>query len=259
MKLTDLNTRYGMKTVLITGASSGIGQSLAQDYANLGYQVIACGRSEQRLKSLTQHNENIEPLIFDINDDNQIHHASLALPSLDIVILNAGDCQYMDDVLSFDAKKFEQVIQTNLIATAKLLQRLVCLIQPHGQLVLMGSSVSFLPLPRAQAYGASKAGLAYLAESLAIDLHRHHIKVSLISPGFIDTPLTAKNTFAMPFMLSSKDASMRIIKGIRREKAHISFPKRLIWPMKVLSFLPRTWWRAMAQLITQNPTGAVSQ
>lgn len=248
-----------MKTVLITGASSGIGLALAKGYAKLGYQVIACGRSEQRLQQLTHNNDNITSLVFDINDDNQIHHASLNLPALDIVILNAGDCQYIDDVLSFDAAKFEQIIQTNLIATAKLIEKLVCSIPPNGQLVLMGSSVSILPLPRAQAYGASKAGLAYLAESLAIDLQKHHIKVSLISPGFIDTPLTAKNTFAMPFILSSLDASKRIIKGIRKEKAHISFPKRLIWPMKILSFLPRTWWRAMAQLLKQNPTGAVSQ
>ena len=248
-----------MKTVLITGASSGIGQALALDYAKQGYQVIACGRSTQRLESLVQADENISSLVFDINDEQQIHHACSTLPSLDLVILNAGDCQYIDDVINFDAKVFEQIINTNLISIAKLMEKLLKLIQPHGQLVLMGSSATILPFPRAQAYGASKAGLAYLAESLAIDLRKHQVKVSLISPGFIDTPLTEKNTFDMPFLLSAEEASKRIVKGIKQEKAHISFPKRLIWPMKVLSFLPRTWWSAMAQLITQKPTGAVSQ
>lgn len=238
------------KHIVITGATSGIGKALALDYAKLGYQVFACGRNQARLDALKQ--DNIHPMRFDITDAEAVKANCAALPPLDLVILNAGDCVYIDDAKHFDAKAFEYVINTNLTATGYLIEALACHIKPQGTLALIGSSVTFLPLPRAEAYGASKAGLAYLAQTLAIDLKPHQINVSLVSPGFVATPLTAKNDFEMPFLLSVEQASQRIIKGLTKGKSHISFPRRLTWLLKGLSLLPNSWWQHLAQKMTNK-------
>lgn len=247
------------KTILITGATSGIGKALSQQYADLGYQVYACGRSQSRLENLKAH--NVHTLRFDITDKQAVSNLAVSLPPLDLVILNAGDCVYIDDAKHFDASAFEYVINTNLVATGYLIEALLPNIKPHGRLALIGSSVTFLPLPRAEAYGASKAGLAYLAETLAIDLKRHNINVSLVSPGFVATPLTAKNDFEMPFLLSTEQASKQIIKGLNQGKAHIYFPRRLVWLLKILSWLPKRLWLKLAQSLInkeQQPKEQIS-
>ena len=243
-----------MKTILITGASSGIGLALAIHYAKKHYRVIACGRNQQRLNTLAALHVNIETLVFDVTDKAAVAERCEALDSLDIVVLNAGDCLYVDDAVEFDGDLFEQVVQTNLVGCGYLLAHLTGKLAEGGQLVFVGSSVTFLPLPRAEAYGASKAGLAYLAESLAVDLYPQNIAVSLVSPGFVKTPLTAKNDFAMPFLLSADEAAIRIAKGVERRKAHIAFPKRLTWPMRLLRLLPSRWWLALsAKLVARTP------
>ena len=101
----------------------------------------------------------------------------------------------------------------------------------------------YLPLSRAEAYGASKAAVNYLLESLAIDLAIENIFVTIVNPGFVKTPLTNRNDFSMPFLITAKNASTIIIKGIAKRKVEICFPKKLTIPMKIFSFLPRLWWR----------------
>ena len=105
----------------------------------------------------------------------------------------------------------------------------------------------YLPLSRAEAYGASKAAANYLLETLAIDLIPEKILVTVVNPGFVKTPLTAKNDFPMPFALEV-DEAVRIIKnGILRKKSEIHFPYHLTLIIKFLSLLPRSWWRILGQ------------
>ena len=106
-------------------------------------------------------------------------------------------------------------------------------------MVFISSSVTKLALPKSQAYGASKAGLDYLANSLRLDLIPHGIKVCLVHPGFVETPLTAKNTFAMPMMISADHAATRIIKAVAKGKSYLAFPKRFTFLLTVMSFLPQ--------------------
>ncbi|MGL5393899.1 MAG: SDR family NAD(P)-dependent oxidoreductase [Shewanella sp.] len=249
-----------INTVLVTGASSGIGLQLAKDYLALGWHVIACGRDATKLDSLAQ-TELIGAtcLSFDISDRVQVQQAATELGDmlsssecqLDIVILNAGSCEYIDDAKHFDDQLFERVIHTNLIAMGYCLGAFLPLMPKGAQLALMSSSAIYLPFPRAEAYGASKAGVNYLAASLSLDLAQDNIGVSVICPGFVATPLTAKNDFAMPMQIDVHEASLAIRVGIERGDAEIHFPKRFTYLLKLMSFLPAFIWKKMIQRDSQ--------
>ncbi len=236
-----------MKKILITGATSGIGLALTQYYSSHKNLVYACGRNNMtQLESLAN---NVIPLSFDIGQLQQVKQAAKEVDSLDLIILNAGNCQYINDARYFDSALFESVIKTNLISQAYLLECLLPLLNKGGHIAFMGSSVTYLPLSKAEAYGASKAGLDYLAMSLAVDLKSEGIHVSIIEPGFVKTPLTDKNDFPMPFLISSEQACSYIVKGLEKKKTRISFPKRMIYLMKLLSLMPENWWINLARRI----------
>lgn len=234
-----------MKRVLITGATSGIGQALALDYAEQGWQVVACGRNQQALADLREKS-NISTLTFDISDKQQIAEATASLEDLDLLILNAGNCEYIDDARHFDSDLFERVITTNLLAVGYCLAILLGKIKSGGQLALMGSSASYLPFPRAEAYGSSKAAIAYLAKTLAIDLLPEKISVSLICPGFVKTPLTDKNDFAMPMLISAEQAAGYIVTGLDKRNKEIHFPLKFTLLLKLFAYLPGFIWRKIA-------------
>ncbi|GIU13249.1 short-chain dehydrogenase [Shewanella sp. c952] len=236
------------KTVLITGASSGIGLQLASDYLQQGWKVFACGRNKQGLDKLV----GAEKLLFDINDIDAIKAEAERLQNgdfanLDLVILNAGTCEYVDDALHFDSALFERVIRTNVISMGHCISAFLPLMSGGSQLALMGSSAVYLPFPRAEAYGASKAAVQYLASSLALDLKPHGIGVSVICPGFVKTPLTDKNDFAMPMQQTPQQASIAIRKGLAKGQQEIHFPLRFTLLLKFISLLPRGVWQKLVQ------------
>lgn len=235
-----------MNTVMITGASSGIGEALAIHYAHSGWKVYAGGRNKERLNGLCQANSNIQALIGDVVDEAQVAAMAKQLPPLDLLILNAGNCEYIDDPIGFDAELFKRVINVNLISVGYCLAHYLPKVKLHGQLAFTSSSASFLPLPRAQAYGASKAALTYLAQTMSIDLAPHHIDVSVINPGFVQTPLTDKNDFDMPGMVSTEQAVVAIVKGLEKRKHSINFPWVFTAVLSFLAQLPFGVWRAFA-------------
>ncbi|OUL58153.1 SDR family NAD(P)-dependent oxidoreductase [Pseudoalteromonas ulvae] len=235
-----------MKTVLITGASSGIGQALCVEYASLGYQVYAGGRNQERLEALAKSYPNVVPLICDLTDLAKIQSASQELPALDLLILNAGNCEYIDDPINFDAQLFNRVIQANLISVANSLSVWLKLVKQGGTVAFNSSSATFLPLPRAEAYGASKAAVSYLANTLRIDLKSKGIHVSLIHPGFVETPLTEKNTFPMPSIVTAEQAAVIIRRGLDKNKNEINFPRAFIFIMKLMAHLPNVVWQKIA-------------
>ena len=233
------------KRVLITGATSGIGESVCHAYQRLGWQVIACGRNEEKLAKL-ELSINITTIKIELGDALKVKQAFADLDSLDLVILNAGSCEYIEDAKNFDGALFERVIHNNLIAVGYCLEALLPKISPGGQLALVGSSASFLPFSRAQAYGASKSGIEYLASSLAIDLKASNVDVSLIRPGFVKTPLTDKNDFNMPMQISSEQAAEQIVNGLNKRQFDIHFPKKFTWILRMISYFPFSIWRAFS-------------
>ncbi|PKG38477.1 SDR family NAD(P)-dependent oxidoreductase [Psychromonas sp. Urea-02u-13] len=243
--------RPQQKTLLLTGAASGIGEALCAQYLALGWKVIACGRNPEKL-ALLATKENIQTLQLDLNESQQVLDNFAHLEGLDLVILNAGSCEYIDDVKHFDGKLFERVINTNLISIGYCLQALLPKMAAGSQLALVGSSASFLPFSRAQAYGASKAGIAYLASSLAIDLKQSDIDVSLIRPGFVKTPLTDKNDFNMPMRITSEQAATYIVQGLQKRQFDIHFPKKFTLILKAIAFLPERLWRSFSARTLQK-------
>ena len=236
--------------VLITGATSGIGFQLALDYRRAGWQVWGCGRDGERLLALGRH--GITRLQFDGRDASAVSEAAASLPRVDLVILNAGNCEYMDVAEGFDGALFARVIETNLIATGHALAAFLPLLGTGGRLAIVSSSVSWLPLPRAEAYGASKAALDYLADTLRLDLASKGIGVTLIRPGFVQTPLTAKNDFPVPCLVPVEEASRAIMAGLAAGRHQIHFPRRFIWLLRLLSALPTGLWLRLGRALVSK-------
>ncbi len=225
--------------MLITGATSGIGFQLALDYAEQGHSVYACGRNKQVLAA-SKH-KNIIPLIFDITNDQETEQVINNLGiRFDLVILNAGTCEYIDDG-RVDLALFRRVFEVNVFGLLNCLAAVQDKLSSGAQLVLMSSTASYVGFPRAEAYGASKSAITYLAKCLAVDLAPKDIHVSFVSPGFVETPLTAKNDFPMPSLISVVRASEYIRQGIHKRKREIHFPKGFSYFLKCIAMLPLSW------------------
>ena len=224
--------------ILITGASSGIGKQLAIDYLENGHVVYCCGRDLSALRQLKESFPKLAIILnFDICSLEACAESLSSLKSLDLVILNAGTCEYID-ARSFDAELYSRVLRVNVEGTANCLQFLIPRIKEGGSLALMGSSSSFIPLPRAEAYGASKAAIYYLAQTLRISLKSAKICVSYIAPGFVETPLTDRNDFPMPMRVDVNYASDQIRKGLAKGNWLIHFPRNFTWLLKAIGVLP---------------------
>ncbi len=232
--------------VLITGATSGIGKQLAIDYHKDGHEVWAIGRNETALVELQILGLNTAQV--DLGNREESLQWFKTLTSLDIAILNAGTCEYVD-LPEFDSALIARVMRGNVESMAVSIEGVLPALRngENPQLVGVGSSVNYLPLPRSEAYGASKAAIAYLLDTLRIDLYQENIAVSHVCPGFVKTPLTDKNDFPMPFRVSTQQASNAIRKGIEKRKAEIHFPKRFTYILKALSLLPTVLWTKLAQ------------
>lgn len=237
--------------IVITGATSGIGRQLALDYHAEGHEVWALGRNEAALGELRDRGLQVGRV--DLTDREAVLAWFAALELIDLAVLNAGTCEYID-LPAFDSALVQRVMRANVEAVAISLEAVLPLLRrsSQGHLAVVSSSAAYLPLPRAEAYGASKAAVTYMIEALRLDLKREGIALSLVSPGFVKTPLTDRNDFPMPFRISVEEASDRIRKGLARKSTEIHFPKRFTYVLKLLSLLPRSVWTLIGTRLVRS-------
>ncbi len=259
-----MQTLLSQKTILITGASSGIGYELAKAYLIEGHKVIVLARSQNSLNSLAEaFPDTCVAISVDLADKDAAMNVGRTIAErfsgLDVVILNAGTCEYVN-AKAFSLEPFEKVMAINwqgtlnTLAFALPLLRFTAAEGKGAQLVGVSSMASLLPMPRSEAYGASTVALEYLLNSLRVDLNGENIHITIVRPGFVKTPLTDRNDFAMPFIMTPAQAAKKIIKGIKAHKWIIQFPWPLVAIMHFISWLPLCWQTFLLQKITRDET-----
>ena len=236
------------KIIWITGASSGIGKALAIKFAENGWIVAASARRENLLNELKQINQNIYPFPLDVTEiENCKTVANKILEqfkNIDICVFGTG----MHDPKSektFNLKKIREIMEVNYFGTMNSINSIYEYFseKKSGQISIISSVAGYRGLPAAGAYCASKAALTSFAESLNFDMLKKNVRVSLISPGFIKTPMTDQNDFPMPMIKSPEFAANEIYKGLTIKKTfEIHFPKAFTYFLKFLQILPSSMY-----------------
>lgn len=224
-----------MKRILITGATSGIGEALALHAAAQGHAVIACGRNEEKLNELSSV-ARIETIRFDASDESATNEA-LAGVSFDIAVINAGTCEYVD-IRNVEPDMFRRVFEINVFGAVNVMAALLKTAKEGNKIAFVDSLARLLPFTRSQAYGASKAALNYMTKSFEVDLASKGIEVQSISPGFVKTPLTDRNDFSMPMAISAEDAAKYMLDGLLSNRSSVYFPRRFSAFIRFLNLLP---------------------
>ena len=237
--------------IWLTGASSGIGLALAEQLLERGARLALSARREAPLQALAErYPGQVLVLPGDLGQESQVQAIAQAIDAhwgaLDMLLCNAGSCEYVE-AGAFQAASIERMLRSNLLSVAYAIEAGLPLLRRgrQAQLVAVGSSVTYLPLPRAEAYGCSKAGLRYLLQSLRIALTSEDIAVTLISPGFVDTPLTQRNDFPMPMRWTAERAASEIITRLPARPLEIRFPGPFISLLRLLGSLPQRWQLAI--------------
>jgi len=244
MALNPPITDWHGKTVWLVGASSGIGRATASLLHARGARVIVSARNADALAAFVAQHPGAFALALDITDAQAVLAAAatvLAQGPLDGMVFCAGHYREMR-AAAMDLADMERHVQINYVGALRVLDAVL----PHmlsvrraGAFVsLTGSVAGYRGLPKSLAYGPTKAALINLAQTLYLDLRDAGVAVSIINPGFVETPLTAGNDFAMPALISPEQAAVEIVRGWARGAFEIHFPKRFTFWLKLLELLP---------------------
>lgn len=252
--LSPLNppmTNWHSKTVWVVGASSGIGQATAAQLHGLGARVVVSARQAQSLNAFVQAHPGSQALALDATDAQAVKATAahlLAQGPLDCVMYCAGHYTAMR-ADAMDVPDMKRHFEVNHFGALYVLDAVLpaFIARGAGHISLVGSVAGYRGLPQSLAYGPTKAALINLAETLYLDLHRKGLGVSIINPGFVQTPLTAANDFAMPALLTPEQAASAIVKGWAQGAFEIHFPKRFTLWMQALRVLPNRWFFALAK------------
>ena len=232
--------------ILITGASSGLGKQLAIDYAKPNITLYLSGRNEKRLletyKICKSKGANVFTKIIDVKDrygmKNWIFECEKIKP-IDLVVANAGISAGTSNGAESDEQVYD-IFSTNIFGVLNTIDPIIqeMVKRKNGQIALISSMSSFIGMASCPAYSSSKACITAYGEGLRGYLKYYNVGVSIVCPGFIKTPLTDKNNFAMPLITTTKKASKKIITGISKNKGLITFPIVIYILLKFLRFMP---------------------
>ena len=245
------------KVIWITGGSSGIGKSLAYKFANEGWQVAISARRENLLKEISESNEKIKSFPLDVTDKVKCKEVFEQIKNyygdLDVCFFSTGTWSPKEEK-DIDVEQIENVFKVNFFGTINTIKA----VEGHfknkknGIITIVSSIAGYRGLPNTTGYGPSKSALISLAESLYFDFERYNVRVCLVCPGFIKTPMTDKNDFKMPFLKTSEFAADKIYDGlINKNQFEIHFPKELTLTLKFFKLLPSKIYFYLVKKLTK--------
>ncbi len=245
------------KVIWITGASTGIGKSLAIKFSKNGWKVAISARRAEILDDISRQNENIFPFPLDVTNKEECKKVFLEvknkLQNIDICVFSTGtwDPKKEKDI---DIDQIENVMKVNFFGTLNSIKSVEKYFKDSGKghISIVSSIAGYRGLPNSTGYGPSKSALNNLAESLYFDFKKYGVRISLISPGFIKTPMTDKNDFKMPFLKTSEYAADKIYHGLVNTNVfEIHFPKQLTLILKFLKILPNWLYLKLVGKLTK--------
>lgn len=237
--------------IWITGASTGIGAATAQELARRGHELFLTARSADKLAGLQG-----EAKPGDVTDREAMRRMAGEVAPLDVALLSAGTYEPVTPE-TFRAEVFRSHLDVNVMGTVHCIESVLpdMLRRRAGRIAVVASVTGFAALPRAEAYGATKAFLISMCDSLRADLDGSGVAVTVVNPGYVRTPLTAQNEFEMPFLIDTDEAARVIADGLERGKAEISFPLRMALAMKLLGSMPGSLARTYTARVARRLRG----
>jgi len=233
------------KCAWVTGAGKGIGRATALRLAADGWRIAASARTRDDLLSLQAAAPAgaIEIFPLDITDRDAtvktVQQIERGVGAIELALLNAGTHRPVH-AADFAVDDFRYLVETNIMGTVHGLAAVlpIFLARKAGQIGIVASVAGYRGLPGAAAYGCTKAGLINMAEALKPELNEAGVMLSLINPGFVETPLTDKNDFAMPDLITADEAAGYIVRGLEQKRFEVAFPWRFKMIMKLLRIIP---------------------
>lgn len=226
-------------TYWLIGASEGLGRALARQLAQEGAHLVLSARNAERLKGLCAEISNARVVPLDVTDMQAVRMAVAEIGHLDGVIYNAGAYEPMP-ATEWDSDAALRMCDVNFTGALRVLGEVVpgFVRARRGDITLIGSLAGYRGLPKAVGYGASKAALISLAETMRHDLRGSGVVVRIVNPGFIRTRLTEKNGFSMPMLMDPEEAADRVCRAMRSRRFRTDFPRPFSWAIRVLEYLP---------------------
>jgi NAD(P)-dependent dehydrogenase (short-subunit alcohol dehydrogenase family) len=253
--MSEFVARPELGIAWITGASSGIGKALALQLAGEGYTVAVTARDHAKLAALQVQASALSGKILvvdgDVTDPAEMERVVASIEydhgRIALAVLNAGIYIPVNGE-NLHVQDFQKTFAVNLNGVVHCLVPLIRHMRAHGhgQIGIVSSVTGYGGLPTSAAYGASKAALINMAESLKFDLDKVGIRIQIINPGFVETAATSNNAFEMPALLKVEEAAKRIADGLKGQSFEITFPKRFTYVLKLMRFLPYSlYFRAL--------------
>ncbi|WP_377192107.1 SDR family NAD(P)-dependent oxidoreductase [Ruegeria meonggei] len=230
---------FNGKTYWIIGASEGLGRALAEALGRQGAHLVLSARNAERLQAICASLPKARAIPMDVTDPDSVRHAMAEAGEVDGLVYNAGAYDPMRSG-DWDTEAALAMTDVNYLGALRVLGETVpgFVQAKRGEITLIGSLAGYHGLPAAIGYGASKAALISLAETMRHDLAGTGVTVRIVNPGFIKTRLTEKNAFKMPMLMTPEDAADRVIRAMGRRRFRTDFPAPFSWLVRLIDYLP---------------------